>query len=385
MNAMKTNSSMSRKIEFRFILIFATALLVSILMIYFGSRNDAITIAQHVKSGVLTADEVNIAFESVGGKLVSRQVNESQWVKKGDVLMVIDATDTKLSIDRLKATINALKAQLRQEDAAINIAMEQNKLSEKSSWRKIEETQSALKAAKANVNLARAEYNRFSQLIKSSHVSLSQLDTVRNTLVQAESLVTQTERQLASLIVGATASQSQLLEKTGKAEGMILQEIVNTREEINNRKNTLDQLNAQLKQSETDLKQQEINLERLTLTAPEDGKILKVLYEPGEILPVGTTAVLLETERKYFDIYVDENRVSTYQPNSQVEAEIPALNNEKVKGIVRFATAAPSFSDLRMTRERGQADLTSFQVRIYTEPKPTLLTGMTLEVVGHGQ
>ena len=33
-----------------------------------------------------------------------------------------------------------------------------------------------------------------------------------------------------------------------------------------------------------------------------------------------------------------------------------------------------------MTRERGQADLTSYQVRIYMESIPKLLTGMTLEV-----
>lgn len=60
-------------------------------------------------------------------------------------------------------------------------------------------------------------------------------------------------------------------------------------------------------------------------------------------------------------------------------ADVPALG-VKVQGKVRFTTAAPSFADLRMTREHGQADLTAYKVRIYVEPAAGLLTGMTLEV-----
>lgn len=53
--------------------------------------------------------------------------------------------------------------------------------------------------------------------------------------------------------------------------------------------------------------------------------------------------------------------------------------DSELTGTVRFATVAPSFADLRMTRERGLGDLTSFQVRIYVE-SPEVLTGMTMEV-----
>lgn len=42
--------------------------------------------------------------------------------------------------------------------------------------------------------------------------------------------------------------------------------------------------------------------------------------------------------------------------------------------------AAPSFADLRMTREQGQADLTSFKMRVYTDQDPQLLRGMTVEL-----
>ena len=93
----------------------------------------------------------------------------------------------------------------------------------------------------------------------------------------------------------------------------------------------------------------------------------------------GAPVVLIETDRRYFDIYVDETQAGVYRPGTQVKADVPPLG-KSVTGTVRFTLAAPSFADLRNTRERGQADLTSFQVRIYVAADEELLTGMTLEV-----
>ncbi|WP_071608831.1 HlyD family secretion protein [Entomohabitans teleogrylli] len=358
---------------------FVALFLTGVCLIGFGSRNDAVTVAQSLKSGVLTADEVNVAFENVAGKVIRRGVEESQMVRKGEVLMVLDDVDTRIAIERLQATIRYQQALIRHEEAAMRIAHDENRLAELSAWRKIEEIQAALNAARASEGLARVELNRVARLIKSNSVSQSELDTSRNSLTQAQSAVVQTERQLASATIGATGAQLQALAGSGKAQGMSLQTISNTRETIENRANTLEQLRAQLAQYQADLRQLEVDLARLTLTAPESGKILKLLYEAGEMVPPGAPAVLLETDRKYVDIYVNENMVTAYPPGAQVQARVPALG-EGIQGTVRFATAASSFSDLRMTRERGQADLTSYQVRIYTHENPRLLTGMTVEV-----
>ncbi|MCI1247656.1 MAG: hypothetical protein LKG17_01895 [Megasphaera sp.] len=51
-----------------------------------------------------------------------------------------------------------------------------------------------------------------------------------------------------------------------------------------------------------------------------------------------------------------------------------------VNGSIRFITQAPGFADLKMTREKGQADLTAFQIRIYTDPGQDIIPGMTIEV-----
>jgi HlyD family secretion protein len=360
-------------------LIFLSLLLVGSTLIYFGSRNDAVTVAKSLKSGVLTADEINIAFQNVGGKVIKRQVQESQQVKKGDILMVLDDTDTALAIDRLKAQVAGQQALVEQETTAIKIEKADIDLQEISTWRKIEEMQANLEAAQASKALASIEFDRYAKLGKTDNVSKSVLDNARNTLKSAQMNVIKLESQLATLMIGATQEQINQFNQTKKAQGMRLQTIVNARAKLENRTNQLAQLTAQLAQSQAQLKQQQINYQRLTLVAPESGKILKLFYEEGELVPAGAPAVLLETDRKYVDIYVNEMMVNDYQPGTTLTAHVPALDTQ-VKGTVRFATAAPSFADLRMTRERGQADLTSYQVRVYMQDLPKLLTGMTIEV-----
>lgn len=359
--------------------IFLLLLFFGSFLIFLGSRNDAVTVAKSIKSGVLTADEINVAFQNVGGKVIKRFVEESQMVKKGDPLMQLEDVDTKLAIDRLQALVDSQRAAVNQEQAAIEITENETNLSELSTWRKIEEVKASLEAAKSARNLASTEFDRQTQLRKTGGNSQSQLDNARNAFVVAKMQVIQIESQLSTLMIGATPEQVSQFEKTQNATGMSLQSITIARQRLENRQNQLAQLKAQLAQGEADLKQLQINYQRLTLKAPEDGKVLKLMFEDGELAPTGAPAVLLETDRKYIDIYVNEKMVNDYQPGTTVTANAIALDKE-VKGKVRFATAAPSFADLRMTRERGQADLTSYQVRIYMESIPKLLTGMTLEV-----
>lgn len=46
-----------------------------------------------------------MAFEKVSAKLIDRPVIESQHVKRGDVLMQLDPTDTRLAIAAVKARV----------------------------------------------------------------------------------------------------------------------------------------------------------------------------------------------------------------------------------------------------------------------------------------
>ena len=350
--------------------IFAGLLTVGSLLIYFGTRNDAVTVARSIKAGVLTADEVNTAFQNVGGRLVERPIIESQHVKN---------TDTRLAMASAEAALAGLEATLALEKASIETASRETDRTEKTEWRSIEETAARVKAAEASYALALKDYHRAEKLLKTGSTSKSAFDAAQSTLTNTLEALRQGERQLASVTIGATPEDLKRLKRTGSAEGMTLAAVQNARETIANRRFTVAQLAAQRDAAKVQVETLKVQETRLTLRAPEDGTVKKVLCEAGEMVTAGAPVVLLETDRRYFDIYVDETQAGAYRPGTPVKADVPALG-KSVTGTVRVTEAAPSFADLRNTRERGQADLTSFQVRIYVAADEELLTGMTLEV-----
>ncbi|MCI7026246.1 MAG: hypothetical protein PUD95_04225 [Succinatimonas sp.] len=374
---MKLNSNMSRG-ALRTLLTMFSLLVISSTLIYFGSRGDATTIAKSIKSGVLTADTVDVSFENVGGVLLKRDIEESQIVKKGDVLMVLDDTDTAISIERTKATIEAQKALILSKENEIEIRKANVDLEELTKWKEIEQLKQSLTVSESAKLLAQKQYKRANSLVNTRSISRSDYDSANSQNIQAGAAKTQALRKLQAAIYGATEEQIEKLKRTGSAKGMTLLSIKNERLEIDNMQNALDNLKSQLKQTEVQLKQEEVNYSRLTLIAPCDGKVLKILYQQGELVSPNSSGLTLETDRKYFDIYVSEDQVLKYKRGNKVKVHCVATD-EDLTGTVRFATVAPTFADLRMTRERGLGDLTSFQVRIYVD-SPEVLTGMTMEV-----
>ncbi|MCI7252818.1 MAG: HlyD family efflux transporter periplasmic adaptor subunit [Succinatimonas sp.] len=374
---MKLNSNMSRG-ALRTLLTMFSLLIISSTLIYFGSRGDATTIAKSIKSGVLTADTVDVSFENVGGVLLKRDIEESQIVKKGDVLMVLDDTDTAISIERTKATIEAQKALILSKENEIEIRKANVDLEELTKWKEIEQLKQSLTVSESAKLLAQKQYKRANSLVNTRSISKSDYDSANSQNIQAGAAKTQALRKLQASIYGATEEQIKKLKRTGSAKVMTLLSIKNERLEIDNMQNALDNLKSQLKQAEVQLKQEEVNYSRLTLIAPCDGKVLKILYQQGELVSPNSSGLTLETDRKYFDIYVSEDQVLKYKKGNKVKVHCVATD-EDLTGTVRFATVAPTFADLRMTRERGLGDLTSFQVRIYVD-SPEVLTGMTMEV-----
>lgn len=288
---------MLKKPVVRVVALFGALFLIGILMIVFGPKNDAVTISQERKAGVLTAENVNLAFEKVSSKLIVRDIVESQRVKKGDILLQLDPTDNQLAQE-------TCQTRLAQVDALID-------------------------SQNVTVETAKADYQRALTLQKTGAVSRSAFDAARNAFSSAQARLKDLQAQKAQLAVN--------------------------------------------------LKALAVEADRLTIRAPEDGKILKIMYQLGEIVPAGAPAVLLESDRQYYDLYLNETLVTNFKENSSVIGFAPATG-KSVEGKVRFRTATPSFADLRNTREKGLPDLTTYQVRIYIQPQEGLLPGMTIEV-----
>ena len=207
----------------------------------------------------------------------------------------------------------------------------------------------------------------------------SAYDQAKAAWIAAREALAISEHTVKRLSIGASAQEVEQLRKTGSAEGMHLETVEIARRAAHNRQHNLENFAATRASLSAQLKQLRVNETRLQIHAPENAKVLEVLYEKGELIGPNSPAVLLESERHYFDIYVSEKDIARFSEGTSVKCFSPALERE-IEGVVALAEAAPDFASLRMVRERGQADLTLFRVRIDVPPSEGLIPGMTLEV-----
>ena len=310
--------SKAKRVGIVFIALFIVAGLV---LMYTG--NDAVVLAVRQKEGILTAEQVKMSFDSVSGRLVREAVQEGDEVKAGDIIMELDATDNTLALARIDAQLAQIEAQIAGRSTSMGISMQQVGTNETQTFRQID-------AQRAAVDSARA--------------------TQRNSAVD-----------------------------TGYTESLALPTIEQARATAANMTNDIAALEAQRDALLVQKKELEVARERLVLRAPEDGKVLKILAKEGEMVSPSRPVVLLESSRSYYDIYVSEEQVQEIKEGARITGKTIA-GDRSVVGTVRLVTKAAGFADLKMTREKSQADLSAFQIRIYIDPTDGVIPGMTIGV-----
>ena len=351
-------------------IIFILLLIVSgVVLMYRG--NDATILAMEKKEGILTAEQIKLAFDSVGGRMVTEAVKEGQQIKAGDLVMELDATDTDLSIEKLKAQISQLDAQINSTSGSMQLNFFQARNDEQQSFRQIDSQRALVDSAKATLTNAEIDYNRKLELVNSGAIAKSQLDDATMTLNVAKANVQTQQQALERLLAGARDS--------GRTDSISLPTIERERAAARNMQNDISALEQQKKALEVQLQELEVAKDRLKLYAPEDGKILSVLQKKGEMVSPNTPVVLLETKRIYYDIYVSEEQAVNLHEGDEVICTTVA-GEKKVPGTIRLLTQAAGFADLKQSREKGQADLTAFQVRIYINADADVLAGQTVSV-----
>ncbi len=349
---------------------FIVLLIVSgLVLLYKGF--DPVAQAKVRKDGILTAEQVKVSFDSVSGRLIKEAVKEGDHVQKGDVLMVIDSTDIDLSIEKTEAQIAQLDAQIAAQSQSIDIGLAEADTSEIQTFRQIDMQKAAIASANSTYETKLADFNRMEKLAEEGAISHKELDSYRNSMEVARANAISAYNGLNQLLGGAA--------DTGDTDSLVLPTIQNQRAEVHNQKNTLASLKQQKKQLEVALKELKVDQGRLVLRAPEAGKILKVIAKEGEMITPNSPVILLESERTYYDIYVPEDDLGNLKEGDAVEGRTIA-GSLKVPGTVRLIARADGFADFKMSREKSSADITSFQVRIYTQHVDNVIPGMTIEV-----
>jgi len=193
-------------------------------------------------------------------------IKEGDWVKSGQVLAVLDAWDeTEKNVHQTEADVEVARTRLAQVKAAPKQADIGEQKIEIARW-------------EAEYDIAVSEYQRYQKLFQEQIIPANELDQKRLIAERDKRILEAARERLKSI------------------------------EEI--RKEDVDVRSAELAAAITKVEHARVELERMTVRAPADGRVLKIHSHAGEEAGSGGILELGRTRRMFVIAEVYETDIS---------------------------------------------------------------------------
>jgi membrane fusion protein, multidrug efflux system len=365
---------------------------------------------------------VNIAPESVSGRIVRFTKDENDRVEAGQVLAEIDPTPYRDQVDVAKAKLATAEAELKRQELAlarlrsdvplqIEIAKrtlaaaradraksdESLKVTEDEVERGIEEAKAALDAAKADVALAQIEYDRFADLAKQNAVPQRKWDEVRRGRDAAAANVRLAEAKLARAqgdrgkISVARKTLDSSVAAVGKADKSVdlaetgNEQIAETEQLVVVKRQTVEEARRAVAAAEDTLGYTKIR-------APFPGVVVRRARNLGDFASPGVAVLsLYNPDLLYVTANLEETRLGGVAPGSGVRLEIDAFD-EPFRGRVVWVNKSTGAQFSLLPRNVVSGEFTKVvqrvPVRIAIEKDdrwPQLRAGLSVRVaIEHG-
>jgi len=303
------------------------------------------------RDGTIRAYVVTMAPE-VAGRIVALPIVDNEYVRKGDLLMVIDPTDYRIAVSRAEAAVAQAAASVQNIDAQIAVQQAQ-----------ISANQAQVDRAQAALVFAKQQAGRYRRLavdgwgtVQDAQQYSSQLDQQQAAVQTALQTLTLVQRQIASL-------QAQRMSAT-----------------------------ASLAQAKAALEQAQVNLRRTRIVSPVDGYVTNLLAQLGDYVNVGVNTIsVVDADSFWVDGYFEETNLAPIHVGDPAEIKLMGYSQVlrgHVDSIAReiavanaqpngqgVATVNPIFTWVRLAQR--------IPVRVHIDRVPkglVLVAGMTATV-----
>ncbi len=252
--------------------------------------------------------DITVIAPKIAGYVEEMPVEDNQAVKAGDVLLRLDDSDYRASVDQAEATLAAKAAAAAQAEAAI---VQQTA--------HISELEATLESAEAEVERMTKDLERYKTLLETKAASKQRYEEAVSADRKARAALSETQAAVAA----------------GKAQLAVL--------EANSK-----QAAAEGKAAAAALELAKLNLEKTVVRAPVDGVIGNRRAERGAWLQAGAQAMVLVPLP---DIYVvanfKETQIEHIRPGQTVTVTIDAYPDVALTGTIdSFAPASGSLFSL---------------------------------------
>ena len=287
-----------------------------------------------VIQGEAEATEYRISGK-VPGRVESFHGTEGSMVHKGDTLVFIDSPEIRSKI----AEANAAKAAaVAQKNKAFNGARQEQITAAYELWQK----------AIVGEDVMRKSFERIEKLHGQKVVSDQKYDEVQAQYKAAVATTAAAKSQYDMAVNGARQED--------KDAAVALVERANAAVELVNS-----------------------YMDEIRLTSPADGVIADIYPKVGELVGQGSPIMTIQDlSDMWFTFNIREDRLKGMQSGDQLKLTIPALNNKEVTATVYYIAARESYATWKATREIGEFDTRTFEVRARpTQPVEGLRPGMS--------
>ena len=302
----------NKTISITFIVILIVTVVVSIIGMLLMSRQPMVLQRQ------IEATEIRISGK-LPGRIDSFLVEEGEWVKAGDTLVVINSP--------------TIEAKYRQVNALEQVAQEQNKKIDAGTRRQIIATARQLwNKTQSDLTLAQTTYRRVLTLYKDSVVTEQRKDEVEAMYKAAQAAERAAYQQYQMAVDGAQS------EDRAAARSL-----------VDAARSTVDEVSALLVDSK--------------LIAPEDGQIATIFPKRGELVAPGTPIMnLIVMNDVHAVLNIREDLMPQFKIGGTFKADVPALAKKDIEFRIYYISPLGSFATWKSTKQTGSYDMQTFEI-----------------------
>lgn len=283
--------------------------------------------------------DVNAAEYRVSGKVPGRVeallVKEGDMVKEGDTLVIINSPEVAAKMEQAQAARAAASAQ---STKAKNGARQQQIASAYEMWQK----------AQVGVDITKKSLDRTQTLYDKKVISAQKRDEV--------------EAQYKAAVATANAAK---LQYEMACEGAQDEDKAAAR--------------ALVAKANGAIAEVESYMGERYLVAPCDGEVVEVYPKRTELIGTGSPVMsILDMNDVWFSFSIREDQLQGIKVGDVLEVNIPALGEQTYKAQVTYMRAMASYATWRATKNNGQYDVKSFDIKLVPVDKiENLRPGMT--------
>ncbi len=236
----------------------------------------------------------------VAGAVISLDVADNQFVRKGDPLIHIDPRQYQIDRENAEGSLSAVKAQMSGQQFGFEVA-------KKNFPALLAQSQAQLDAAKATLAKTQADFDRQKSLSRQA-TSQQDVDAAKAALLQAQAQVALAQAQVTQA--------SPVTQRVGEVE------------------KSVGQLQGQVEQAQARLDQADLNLSWTVVRAPQDGWITKRNVEEGNYVQPGQQIFAIVPPERWITANFKESQLDRMRPGQQVRIAVDAYPSLDLRGHV---------------------------------------------------